>query len=106
MNDRIRAIINAAGESSQPKSFRDMAADALSGISAQASARALFHELELLRLVMQKPRRAKMRARPGLYARPKVKTADRIRMNLAASAAFFDAANAAAKSAKALKSAT
>lgn len=104
MSTDIRIVFgHAAAEAMAPKSFRESAAGMLASISAQAFGQAMFHAGEALRLAFTRPRRARMRRRPGLYSRPKMKRSERMARNFAASAAYSAAAVPAAVGARALR---
>lgn len=105
MSTDIRIVFGqAAAGAAAPKSFRESAACMLAGISAQAFWLAMLRAAEALRLAFTRPRRAKMRRRPGLYSRPKMKRSERVARNLAASAMYSAAAIPAAVGARVLRS--
>lgn len=97
MSTDIRVVFGqVAADAVKPKSFRESAAGMLASISARGFGLAMFHTAEALRLAFTRPRRARMRHRPGLYSRPKMKRSERVARNFAAAAAFTAAAFTAA----------
>lgn len=102
-DDMADAFAYAAASAMAPKSLRESAAGMLASISARGFGQAMFHAAEALRLAFTRPRRAKMRRRPGLYTRPKMKRAERAARNFAASAMYSAAAISAAVGARVLR---